>query len=142
MKKILFSLVVLFVALPLSGCAMFGIDGLERKVTNLEDRMDSLESSGRSISAGEQTGGESLTYVSSGSTSKSSTRKSSSSLMTKKEVQTALRDAGYYYGPIDGKLGRKSTQAIKEFQTDNGLKIDGVAGTQTIKALLNYSYGK
>jgi murein L,D-transpeptidase YcbB/YkuD len=55
-----------------------------------------------------------------------------------KDIQSALTNAGYYKGPVDGKLGSKTKQAIKDFQKANGLKADGVAGKQTKAKLLPY----
>jgi len=57
---------------------------------------------------------------------------------TAKNIQIALANAGYYYGNIDGKLGAKSTAAIKEFQRDNNLKGDGIVGAQTWDKLSEY----
>lgn len=50
-------------------------------------------------------------------------------------VQQKLKDLGYYNGNIDGILGKKSIQAIKNFQRDYGLTIDGIVGKNTLKAL-------
>ena len=50
----------------------------------------------------------------------------------------ALANAGYYDGKIDGKIGSVSTKAIKEFQKDNGLKVDGIVGGQTWAKLSEY----
>jgi peptidoglycan hydrolase-like protein with peptidoglycan-binding domain len=50
---------------------------------------------------------------------------------TVKDIQRALKSAGYYNGGIDGKLGPKTKAAIKEFQSANGLKSDGVVGKKT-----------
>ncbi len=42
-----------------------------------------------------------------------------------KEIQRALKNAGYDPGPIDGKMGKLTRGAIKEFQKDNGLPETG-----------------
>lgn len=42
----------------------------------------------------------------------------------------------YYAGPIDGVAGSQTTQAIKDFQKDEGLTVDGIAGPKTRKALI------
>ncbi|MBI4972883.1 MAG: peptidoglycan-binding protein [Candidatus Omnitrophica bacterium] len=47
------------------------------------------------------------------------------------EIQTALKNANYYTGPIDGKIGPLSKEAIKKFQQDNGLEADGKVGSKT-----------
>ncbi|MBD3380065.1 MAG: hypothetical protein GF408_06360 [Candidatus Omnitrophica bacterium] len=78
---------------------------------------------------------ESVTFVAPAATDPSSTRDIS---MSKREIQKALKNAGYYYGPIDGKIGNKSKRAIREFQADHGLKVDGIVGSQTKQALLKY----
>jgi murein L,D-transpeptidase YcbB/YkuD len=56
------------------------------------------------------------------------------------DIQKALKNAGYYNGPVDGKIGSKSEQAIKAFQKDNGLEADGICGRNTwakLKSHLN-----
>lgn len=55
-----------------------------------------------------------------------------------KEIQLALKNAGYYTGAIDGKLGPKSSRAIEEFQKANGLVADGKVGPKTWAALSRY----
>ena len=48
-----------------------------------------------------------------------------------KDIQTALRKAGFYTGAIDGKMGPKTKKAIMDFQKANGLKADGKVGPRT-----------
>jgi peptidoglycan hydrolase-like protein with peptidoglycan-binding domain len=55
-----------------------------------------------------------------------------------KEAQAALKNSGFYKGPIDGKYGPKTKKAIKEFQKANGLKADGMVGKQTARKLSLY----
>jgi peptidoglycan hydrolase-like protein with peptidoglycan-binding domain len=47
------------------------------------------------------------------------------------EIQTALKNAGYYAGTVDGKIGPKTKDAIQEFQKANGLTADGKVGPKT-----------
>lgn len=47
------------------------------------------------------------------------------------EIQTALKNAGYYAGDIDGKIGPKTKKAIEEFQKANNLKVDAKVGPKT-----------
>ncbi len=47
------------------------------------------------------------------------------------ELQAALKRAGVDPGPLDGKLGSKTKEAIKEFQRRKNLKADGVVGAKT-----------
>jgi len=51
------------------------------------------------------------------------------------QVQTALKNAGYYDGPIDGRLDPQTVDAIKRFQEDKGLGVDGSVGKKTWAAL-------
>lgn len=46
-------------------------------------------------------------------------------------VQAALREAGFYNGNIDGKIGRQSIAAISAFQRSQGIKADGIVGRVT-----------
>lgn len=46
-------------------------------------------------------------------------------------LQTRLTAMGYTVGKIDGVFGKKTDMAVKQFQTDNGLEIDGIVGPQT-----------
>ncbi|MFA5361983.1 MAG: peptidoglycan-binding domain-containing protein [Candidatus Omnitrophota bacterium] len=47
------------------------------------------------------------------------------------QIQTALKNSGYDPGAIDGKLGKKTREAVKAFQAANNLKVDGKVGSQT-----------
>jgi peptidoglycan hydrolase-like protein with peptidoglycan-binding domain len=55
------------------------------------------------------------------------------------EIQTALKNAGFYMGNIDGKIGPKSKRAIEEFQKAHNLKVDGKVGPKTWEAMNKYS---
>lgn len=57
---------------------------------------------------------------------------------TANEIQTALKNAGFYAGNVDGKIGPKSKKAIEDFQNANGLKVDGKVGPKTWEALGKY----
>jgi len=53
-------------------------------------------------------------------------------------IQKALKNAGFYTGEIDGKIGPKTIEAIKEFQEKNNLKVDGKVGPKTWERLREY----
>lgn len=55
-----------------------------------------------------------------------------------RQIQTALKNAGYDPGPIDGKTGAKTKKAIRDFQAANGLKADGKVGAKTWAKLSVY----
>lgn len=57
------------------------------------------------------------------------------------QIQTKLSNWGYYYGDIDGIYGYQTYQAVRYFQSKNGLDVDGVAGPQTLQALGIYAGG-
>jgi len=59
-----------------------------------------------------------------------------------KDLQTKLVYYGYdlgNFGPnnngVDGKYGPKTIKAVKEFQKDAGIKVDGLFGPESLKAL-------
>jgi peptidoglycan hydrolase-like protein with peptidoglycan-binding domain len=54
------------------------------------------------------------------------------------EIQTALKNAGFYAGEIDGKMGPLSRKAIEAFQKANGLQVDGKVGLKTWAVLSKY----
>ncbi|HRZ15029.1 MAG TPA: peptidoglycan-binding domain-containing protein [Candidatus Omnitrophota bacterium] len=55
-----------------------------------------------------------------------------------KEIQAALKNAGYYTGTVDGKIGPMTKRAIEEFQRANNLQADGKVGPKTWAALSAY----
>lgn len=62
-------------------------------------------------------------------------RKVKGTEMTKREIQAALKQLGYYKGAIDGSIGYNSRKAVKAFQKDHGLAVDGSPGQMTQRAL-------
>jgi peptidoglycan hydrolase-like protein with peptidoglycan-binding domain len=50
-------------------------------------------------------------------------------------LQQALADAGFDPGPADGIFGAGTEMAVKQFQSANGLGVDGIAGPNTYGAL-------
>jgi len=47
------------------------------------------------------------------------------------ELQGRLKFLGFYTGPIDGKFGWRTYWAVRNFQYEFGLKIDGIVGPKT-----------
>jgi len=129
MKRCLF---VVLGLVFLAGCAASRattVQPLENRASVLETKTQSMEVSQPSSesfvsgSAGESVMGASGVTV---------------GTMTKKQIQQALKNAGYYDGKVDGKMGPKTKAAIREFQKNTGLKDDGVAGKNTKEKLLKY----
>lgn len=54
--------------------------------------------------------------------------------MTRK-VQSVLVQAGFHPGAIDGIYGPQTAWAVKQFQADRGLVVDGEVGPQTREAM-------
>ena len=52
-----------------------------------------------------------------------------------KKLQQTLKDSGYDVGNVDGIYGQKTKEAVEKYQKDNGLKVDGIAGAETLSKL-------
>ncbi len=50
-------------------------------------------------------------------------------------IQQELSNRGYYRGSIDGIFGTQTQAAVRNYQSDNGLAVDGVAGERTLSSL-------
>ncbi len=50
-------------------------------------------------------------------------------------VQQALKTLKYYHGKITGVLDKNTIEAVKAFQKDKGLRVDGIPGRKTRKEL-------
>lgn len=87
---------------------------------------------------------------SSGSSSSKSSSSSSSDGTCKvgdsgaavKKVQKRLKSLGYYSGSIDGDYGNGTKNAVKAFQKNNGLKVNGNVNSATLKKLNSSSAKK
>ena len=51
------------------------------------------------------------------------------------KIQTKLKRWGYYNGAIDGIYGTQTLNAVRWFQSKNGLTVDGIAGPKTLAAM-------
>jgi Ca-activated chloride channel homolog len=52
------------------------------------------------------------------------------------QLQKALSAAGVYAGPVDGRYGSETSEAVKTLQKKKNLSVDGIAGP-SVKQLLN-----
>lgn len=50
-------------------------------------------------------------------------------------IQEELKAHGYHVGPIDGALGSKTKGAIRQYQRDAGLPVDGIATKELLDHL-------
>jgi len=48
-----------------------------------------------------------------------------------RELQGRLKYLGFYHGKVDGEFGYQTLQALKRFQGEFGMKVDGIAGSKT-----------
>lgn len=53
-----------------------------------------------------------------------------------KEIQNFLIDTGYYHYEKDGIFGKKTENAVLNYQKEYGLSIDGIVGQQTYEHLI------
>ena len=132
--------------LSLTGCATtkqqsnVKAEELQNRITFLEKQLSQKDEEIQflagelEIIAGKETGGEKF------SKKEQYTKgiKKPSEIGTTKQVQTALRNAGFYKGRIDGQIGTSTRKAIKEFQKANGLTVDGKIGKETWSKLRKY----
>ena len=51
------------------------------------------------------------------------------------EIQSRLKRWGYYDGSVDGIYGYQTYTAVRYFQSNNGLAVDGIVGDRTLEAL-------
>ncbi|ABY93094.1 Peptidoglycan-binding domain 1 protein [Thermoanaerobacter mathranii subsp. mathranii str. A3] len=51
------------------------------------------------------------------------------------QLQMILQSLGYDPGPIDGIFGPRTKNAVMRFQRDNGLKVDGIVGPETMRVI-------
>ena len=58
-----------------------------------------------------------------------------------RNLQTKLKSLGFYSGSVDGKYGAATQEAVRNFQRAKNLRVDGVAGPATQRALYSTSSG-
>ncbi len=49
-----------------------------------------------------------------------------------RKIQSKLKELGYYSGAVDGIFGSRTQSAVKAFQRNCGLTVDGIAGPKTL----------
>ncbi len=50
-------------------------------------------------------------------------------------LQRKLKELSFYEGHIDGLYGSQTVQAVKEFQKNKGITVDGITGSETLSNL-------
>jgi outer membrane murein-binding lipoprotein Lpp len=155
MKRTTFILTALIICamLSVSGCGSAqkrlseDVKGIKTKIDTLETRVEGVEAKQAEVErmTAEQAQ-RSEEIRSEGRTAGRSNlgikhRKSPQDRERIKDIQTCLKNAGFYKGEVDGVKGRKTRSAIRKFQSANGLSADGVVGAKTWEALSKYSAG-
>ena len=140
--------VLALLATVASGCASpqarQELARLQSQVGLLEERIGQLERSGTgglsSLPAGESgfDAGVVITPPRSVAAPRPADSASSAKPSTR-QIQQALKNAGFYQGAVDDKNGPLTREAIKEFQRVHGLTDDGVVGRRTWTKLKAYS---
>jgi len=72
----------------------------------------------------------------------SQTLKSGNSGNQVKLLQKRLKELGYYTTSVDGDYGYRTIKAVSDFQKNNGLTVDGVAGPATLAKVVSPSAKK
>ena len=52
-----------------------------------------------------------------------------------RQIQQRLADWGYFSGEIDGIYGSQTASAVRLFQQNNGISVDGIVGNATLEKL-------
>ncbi|MDD5097979.1 MAG: peptidoglycan-binding domain-containing protein [Candidatus Omnitrophica bacterium] len=130
-KRVLWLAVAAAFIFSLNGCASSRKKDLEMQ--GLRNQVTALES--QSPAKTEEVVSEQATVTETESLDKTGETKDRPS---PRQIQAALKNAGYYQGVIDGKIGKQSRQAIKDFQKANNLSVDGKVGKKTWAALREY----
>ena len=136
---------ILAVSVSLNGCATarrskdFEIQGLRNQVSVLESQLQSKDEEINSLKDQLNSQLQEKEVLSSRRVKVIAEAKYRPSI---RQIQKALKNAGYDPGTIDGRAGRETKDAIKAFQRANGLRADGKAGKNTWKLLKKYLYQK
>ncbi|MFC1674728.1 peptidoglycan-binding protein [Candidatus Omnitrophota bacterium] len=144
-RTVLLAVLLVFL-FSLTGCASWGrkkdlqIHGLKNEVSVLKSQLSLRDEEIRRL-------GDDLDRLARAKQllSKSAGRKAAAEVKSRskpKDIQLALKNAGYDPGPIDGEIGAKTRDAVKAFQADNNLNVDGKVGKETWKVLRDYLYRK
>jgi peptidoglycan hydrolase-like protein with peptidoglycan-binding domain len=126
-------------ALSLSGCVTFGkkkdlqIQGLKNQVAALESQLVSKDQEISGLKAELESASQNK-----GNITEKPNVIEAKSRPTVRQIQTALLNAGYNPGKVDGRMGKQTREAIKSFQAANQLKADGNAGKKTWGLLSAY----
>lgn len=139
-KKTIYTLMSMAFLISIAGCATTNkqseleIQGLKNQIAALQGQIQEKDAEIDSLKTNVSSGSESSYGLAGNKISKSKAIRHP----TIKQIQTSLKNAGYYNGTVDGQMGKQTRVAIKSFQKDNKLTSDGRVGKQTWKILRKY----
>ena len=144
-KVFVFSLLVIF-AVSLAGCATTAckqkdleLQGLKNHVSLLETQIQTKDEEIKGLQEAVAKSNEQQAAVISAPVAKETAgSEMKSHRLTVKETQTALKNAGYDPGKIDGHIGKQTRDALKAFQKAHNLVANGKANKKTRDALSAY----
>lgn len=138
-RRVFLGLVAVIFLVSASGCATFGkkkdleIQGLRSQITALEAQLQNKDQEISGLREDlDRAMQERIIPVQEKVSIEAKSRPNT------KQIQTALRNAGYDPGKIDGRMGKQTREAIKSFQRANNLVADGKVGKKTWEVLRNY----
>lgn len=142
MKRGVYPLIMLYVLIfVISGCATTAgkgnaeTQGLKNQIEALQAELRNKDSEIESLRDALSSGKEGTDYHVSKKARPAFEKKGKPSI---KQIQLALKNAGYNPGRVDGTMGRQTRIAIKSFQKDNNIRADGRVGKQTWNLLKKY----
>ncbi|HAH19398.1 MAG: hypothetical protein A2Y00_09745 [Omnitrophica WOR_2 bacterium GWF2_43_52] len=118
----------LFLIFGASGCATLEYQG---KINSLEGQVERLQKENSALK-------DKVNALSEALTDATKKQKVVFKMPVATEIQTALKNAGFYKGEADGQIGSATKEAIRKFQEANGLNADGVMGSRTWEKLSEY----
>lgn len=142
-KRLMFFLLLVIFTIPLSGCATtrkqndLEIQGLRNQISALENQLSAKDEEINNL--------RQSTIAKEERTVQTKKRKVIAEVKSRpkvKQIQIALRNAGYEPGSVDGKMGKQTRDAIKAFQRANNLSVDGKVGKDTWLLLRENLYKK
>jgi hypothetical protein len=148
-KNLIYPVLVCFAVVALSGCGTAQkkhqqeeITGIKTKVETLESRVEGVEMKQAELDRiAAERAQMSDEYRSEGTATSNFEVKQrfDKSKIRVRDIQAALKNAGYYTGKVDGIKGKGTRRAIKDFQKANDLKADGIVGSKTWEVLSKYA---
>ena len=134
-RNYIYTALIMVLIFGLTGCETVpkkvkdDITGIKTRVDTLESRVEGMESK------------QATDEFSSAGTVSTNVEVKSRRGSRMRDIQSCLKKAGFYDGPVDGIKGKATRKAVKDFQKANGLVADGVVGNKTWDAMAKYLTG-